>query len=120
MSSAEPDTADAKVEWEPALFEMANLYPRTTGLPMTVWASPRGHAQHDAWIKVCRTPGGRIDADNTAVVAVRPQPRLVQGYLPADQLAAVSAWVARNMPALVAYWDGGIDTAEFIGRLQRA
>ena len=23
------------------LFEMANLYPSTTGLPMTVWVSPR-------------------------------------------------------------------------------
>jgi hypothetical protein len=23
-------------------YEMANLYPRETGLPMTVWVSPRG------------------------------------------------------------------------------
>jgi hypothetical protein len=29
------------------LFEMANLFPRTTGLPMTVWVSPRGIARHD-------------------------------------------------------------------------
>ncbi len=29
------------------LFEMANLYPRETGLPMTVWVSPRGNARHD-------------------------------------------------------------------------
>ncbi len=29
------------------LFEMANLYPDTTGLPMTVWVSPRGNARHD-------------------------------------------------------------------------
>jgi len=34
------------------LFEMANLYPRTTGLPMTVWVSPRGNARHDVRIKV--------------------------------------------------------------------
>src|SRR5215472_9074543 len=27
------------------LFEMANLYPDTTGLPMTVWVSPRGNAR---------------------------------------------------------------------------
>jgi hypothetical protein len=24
------------------LFEMADLYPATTGLPMTAWVSPRG------------------------------------------------------------------------------
>jgi hypothetical protein len=26
------------------LFEMANLFPRTTGLAMTLWVSPRGNA----------------------------------------------------------------------------
>jgi len=30
--------------------EMTNLSPRTTGLPLTVWAGPRGHAQHDAYL----------------------------------------------------------------------
>ena len=29
-------------------FEMANLYPRDTGLPMTLWVSPRGRARLDA------------------------------------------------------------------------
>jgi hypothetical protein len=28
------------------LFEMANLYPDITGLPVTVWVSPRGAARH--------------------------------------------------------------------------
>ena len=36
--SAETETED--------LFEMANLFPRTTGLPMTVWLSARGKARH--------------------------------------------------------------------------
>jgi hypothetical protein len=30
---------------------MANLFPVTTGLPMTVWVSPRGSAGHDVRIK---------------------------------------------------------------------
>ena len=33
------------------LFEMANLYPGTTVLPMTVWVSPRGNARHDVRVK---------------------------------------------------------------------
>ena len=42
------------------------LPPRTTGLPLTVWVSPRGHARHDARIKVSLTPG-KMDIDNVAV-----------------------------------------------------
>ena len=44
---------------EPDDIEMANLYPRDTGLPMTVWVSPRGRARHDARVKVCLTPADR-------------------------------------------------------------
>ena len=34
------------------LFEMPNLYPSTTGLPMTVWVSPRGNPHHDVRVRV--------------------------------------------------------------------
>ena len=40
-----------------APYEMVNLVPRMTGLPMTVWASPRGQARHDVRIKVNPTHG---------------------------------------------------------------
>ena len=46
------------------LFEMANLFPRTTGLPMTVWVSPRGNARHDVRIKVNMTHGNQITVSN--------------------------------------------------------
>jgi hypothetical protein len=39
------------------LFEMANLFARTTGLPMTVWVSPRGNARHDVRVKANMTHG---------------------------------------------------------------
>jgi hypothetical protein len=74
-------------------YEMANLYPRETGLPMTVWINPRGRAQHDVRIKVHTTHGNRMIIANTAVVAVRPT-------------------------ALVANWDGQIGTIELGQRLQ--
>jgi hypothetical protein len=57
------------------LFEMPNLFPRTTGLPMTVWVSPRGGARHDFRVKVDMTHGNRMDIAYTAVVGVRPAPR---------------------------------------------
>jgi hypothetical protein len=56
------------------LFEMANLYPDTTGLPMTVWVSPRGNARHDVRVKVNMAHGNQMNIANTAVVGVRPTP----------------------------------------------
>ena len=35
------------------LHEMANLYPDSTGLPMTVWVSPRGNARHVISMRKC-------------------------------------------------------------------
>jgi hypothetical protein len=42
--------------------EMASLYPRDTGLSMTVWVSPRGRARHDIWIGVHRLRGDRTSS----------------------------------------------------------
>jgi hypothetical protein len=101
---------------EDDLFEMANLFPGTTGLSMTVWVSPRGNARHDVRIKVNQTHGNQMNAADTAVVAVRPAPHMIAGRLsPADQ-QAMFAWVSLNSAALVEYWDGQIDTIQ-LGQL---
>ena len=105
-----PESADPLEAEE--LFEMANLYPRTTGLPMTVWVSPRGNARHDVRIKVNMTHGNQMSVANTAVVAVRPTPRVIVGRLLQDDQQAVFNWIQLNVPAIVAYWDGDIDTVQ--------
>jgi hypothetical protein len=101
------------------LFEMANLYPRTTGLPMTVWVSPRGNARHDVRVKVNMTHGDQMGIANTAVVGVRPTPHLIAGQLSPDDRRAVFVWVSLNTAALVDYWDGRIDTIELGQLLKR-
>lgn len=100
-------------------FEMANLYPRETGLPMTIWAGPKGRARHDARVKVCRSHGNRMDVDGLASVSVRPTPELVAGSLTSADLKAVQAWVSLNSEALIAYWDGELGTVEFVQALKR-
>jgi hypothetical protein len=119
MTTTGTGTDPANLEQEQDLFESANLYPRNTGLPMTVWASPRARAQHDARIKVCMTPGDRMDVDNTAVVSLRPQPRLLHGTLAPADWRAVQAWATLNLAVLIDYWDGVIDTLEFVQRLRK-
>jgi hypothetical protein len=112
--SPEPSQPDQDV-----LFEMANLYPKTTGLPMTVWVSPRGHPQHDARVKVCRVPGNRMVIEDTAVVSALPRPEVVEGPLDQEALDAVSRWIDLNRDVLIEHGDGTADTADLIQRLRR-
>ena len=101
------------------LFEMANLFPRTTGLPMTVWVSPRGNARHDVRVKVNMTHGDQMNVANTAIVGVRPTPHLITGDLPPNDQRAVFEWISLNTAAIVEYWDGRIDTIELGQSLKR-
>jgi small ligand-binding sensory domain FIST len=94
------------------LFGTANLFPRTTGLPMTVWVSSRGNARHDVRVKVNMSRGDRMSPANTAIVGVRPSPRVIAGRLSPDDRPAVFEWLALNTAPLVAYWEGRIDTVE--------
>ena len=101
------------------MYKMANLYPRDTGLPMTIWVSPRGFARHDARIKVCLSSGDKMDATNTAVVGIRPAPRIIKGPLGQSDYAPVAAWISLNEAALIGYWDGTLGTIEFVTALRR-
>ena len=100
-------------------FLMANLRPKTTGLPMVVWVSERGNARHDARVKVALQHGDRINPSDTAVFGVRPTPGLISGYLSTADQRALSDWITLNEAAIVEYWDGVIDTGELLQRLKR-
>lgn len=104
---------------EDELFEMTNVYPRTSGLPMTVWISPRGRARHDARVKVCRVPGNRMVPEDTAVVSVRPEALLLEGELDGEALRAVQRWIALNRDVLIEFWNGDLDGIELSQRLRR-
>lgn len=110
--------SDTLVDEAEDTFLMTNLSPRMTGLPMSVWASPRSGARHDARVKVNMAHGNRMNINNTAVVAIRPSPRVVTGRLDADDQRLVGDWISLNFNALVAYWDEEIDTGQFIERLK--
>jgi hypothetical protein len=117
MKTGDPASGAAAIETD-ELFEMANLYPRTTGLPMTVWVGPRGRARHDVRVKVNMTHGDQMTIDNTAVVGVRPAPHLVAGRLSPEDQRLVFDWIRLNAAAIIAYWDGSIDTLEFVQALK--
>ena len=103
---------EAPLEWttaeEDELFLMTNLYPRRTGLPVTVFVSPRSGG-HDIRVKVSVVPGNRMTLEGAAVVGVRPEPRLIHGRLDADVLSQVTAWIRLNEAALIDHWNGLTD-----------
>ncbi len=112
--------ASRSVAGEPDdLFEMANLSPSLTGLPMIVWISERGRARHDVRVKVSLVHGRRARPDRTASVSVRPNVRIVAGpELDPGDLALVREWVELNRQAIIACWNGDLLTDEVIARLQ--
>ena len=100
-------------------WQAVNLAPEITGLPMTVFASPRGKARHAARIKVHRRHGAKMDPENTASVALQPLPHPAGGELAERDARLVYQWAALNQRALVDYWEGRINTAELLARLKR-
>lgn len=105
------DEADNRIDTDD-LFEMANLLPGTTGLPLTVWVSPRGNLSDNIRVKVNLTHGNQMNLSNMAVVGVRPSPHIIAGNLSPDDEKAVFQWISLNAAALLAYWEGEIDTIQ--------
>lgn len=105
--------------FEEAGYEMANLYPETTGLPMTVWISPKLGARHDARVKVCQQHGDRMNARNLAVMSVRPKPELLHGDLSSADVAVVRLWIELNHEVLIDIWDGRADPVGAAARFER-
>src|ERR1051325_601159 len=99
---SDPAIIDAQPEDDP--YTMANLRPARTGLPMVVWLSERGNAQHDVRVKVCTVHGDKLQNNPQVSVAVRPQPHLIPpGHLSSADLQAVSRWITHNADPIVAY-----------------
>jgi hypothetical protein len=112
MKSGDISTKAAEPAEEDDLFDMADLFPRTTGLPKTVWVSPRGNARHDVRIKVNMAHRNQMSPNNTVVVGFRPSPHMIAGRQSPDDEGAVFDWVALNSAAIIAYCDGDIDTVQ--------
>ena len=94
-----------------ALFEMANLSPKRTGLPLVVWISPKAGAPHDVRVKVSRGP--KVHASELVSVAVRPDVHVIGGgTLSGHELALLQEWIELNRDVIIRYWDGEIEYTE--------
>jgi hypothetical protein len=104
---------------EDDLFLMANLRPAETGLPMVVWVSEQGYAQHAVRVKVSTKRGPQMSPTTPmATFAVPPSPSLTAGYIPPIDQRAVERWIALNEGVIVDYWNSTISTADMLQRIQ--
>ena len=100
---------------EEELFEMANFHPRTTGLRFVVWFSGDPVARH-------RRPRGKVRVGDEFYPFSLDVPvewlALPAPGISAKAFAELARFVEVNRAALLAYWDGRIDTSELASRLQ--
>jgi hypothetical protein len=78
------------------VFYIANLLPRTTaddGLGQSSW-----NARQDVRVKGHVTDGNRMNPANTAVVGVRPSPRVIAGRLSPDDPRPVFECISLTSP----------------------
>jgi hypothetical protein len=98
-------------------FDMANLYPKQTGLPFVVWISVKGGTRHDIQVRVSLHP--KAQPDELISVAIRPEVRVVEGTMSPEHLAALTEWIGLNREMLLQYWNGDIDTVDAVSAIQK-
>jgi hypothetical protein len=99
-------------------FLMCNIRGHTSGLPCNIWIGPLAGARHAARIKVQMNHREEFDRDQLAVVSVE-RGRLIEGHLPAADLALVRRYIALNRTAILAHWQEKTDSVELVGALKR-
>lgn len=104
---------------------MVNLSPRMTGVSRHLFVSPRmgsqlAPAKAGVRIKVSGTSGKNTLPVGAAVIGLRPKMRRIAGpTLSADVMTELEKWVAANLTALIAYWEGDIDAGELLAALKQ-
>jgi hypothetical protein len=100
-----------------ALYEMANLFPKHTGLPFVFWMSYKGGAQQDVRLKVSHGP--KVLPSEMVSVAIRPHVHVVEGKMSASDLGLLAKWIELNQDVLLKYWEGEIDTKDAVDAIRQ-
>jgi hypothetical protein len=109
---------EADTDDEDDAFAMTNLRPRRTGLPMTVYVSLQPGSKHDVRVKVSTVHGQTLDPSRTAVVSVRPEPKLIHGELTGRDLELVKRWIELNRDLLIAHWEARLDSEDMFEQVR--
>jgi hypothetical protein len=97
------------------IFEMSNLRPRETGLPMVIWVNPStGKEKHGPRIKVQTFHGTKSDPDKLVAVGFTRDGKIENfGGLSNQDFKLVSNFIENNLNNLLRLWDDEISPVEF-------
>lgn len=99
------------------LYEMANISPTETGLPVTVFCSPRGGAKHECRVKVTNIRGG-INEHDVFSIDIKDLSIIGHCKLSSNDLESVKWWIHRNRFVILDYWKHRITTTQFINSIK--
>src|SRR5437016_8337149 len=95
----------ASLQDEDDLYLMANVHPKRSGLPFSVYISEK-QGRHDVRVKVAAGPKA---LPFVAAVSVRPDVRVLDGSLSNQNLDLVRQWIELNRDVIIGYWDRTIE-----------
>lgn len=106
---------------EEQLWEMTNLHPRDTGLPVIVWADSNRQMKHGLRIKFQNSYSDKTDSSSLIPMTISENPQiLVQVKLRISNadLQKIRQWIILNKDLLVAYAKEAITTKDFVNSLK--
>ncbi len=92
-----------------APFELANLSPNATGLPLVVFVRQQGDLRDKLYIEVSPLP--RYNPAEAITVTLESPPRAL-GSIASTDLHRVSQWIELNRVVIEGYWSGDIEYTE--------
>lgn len=104
------------------LYAMANVQPKTTGLPMTIYISNK-IAGHGPRIKVSQQYGDRMNAAELFSMSIEQDPRITgkPGRIRVSDIRKVQQFIEANRQLLLDYWyqEPPLDTLDMLLKLTK-
>ncbi len=103
-------------ESEEPLYEMSNIWPKSTGLKEVIWVSVK-NANHGPRIKVYQ--GNTLSGPNFTVT-IDDDPKVIgTSFVTQKELDRIFEFIKLNKTNLIDYWEFQIDTASMVGNIKK-
>jgi hypothetical protein len=109
---------------EEMMFEMANVRPKESGLPVVIYIST-GFVEgkllnHGPRIKVSKSYAHKFDVRNTFVMTISDRPAIKGTHeLKPEDITQIKAFVIKNQDILNAYWFDDVSTLDMLHGLEK-
>ena len=104
---------------EVQLWEMANLRPKRTGLPVIVYVSER-NSSHGPRIKFMNGYSDNLQLGELLTMTVEDSPRVIGNVkISARDVKLIKQWVLLNKQLLIDLWNNKIDEVDFVNNQKR-